>query len=96
MRSLITVTLAMVAAGFITFACAAQLPDFFNGIDENYYLAWYTGRTYTEDSVPIPASGLPYAYFASKGVNFARIRCWCSKATWFSPRCHWRRSTACG
>ena len=53
-----------------------ELPDFLNGIDENSYLANWTAKTYKEGEEAIPPEDLPYEYFASKGINSARIRIW--------------------
>ena len=52
------------------------LPDFLNGVDENSYLANWTAKTYKEGDEIIPPEELPYKYFASKGINSARIRVW--------------------
>ena len=47
-----------------------------NGVDENSYLANWTGKTYKDGGKIIPPEDLPYKYFASKGINAARIRIW--------------------
>jgi arabinogalactan endo-1,4-beta-galactosidase len=60
----------------LAISCSASAPSFLNGIDENYYLQQGRTKSYTDNGRLIPPEDLPYRYFAAKGVNFARIRCW--------------------
>lgn len=54
---------------------------FINGIDENTYLARMSGNTYSDSGTAIPSGNLPYKYFASRGINYARIRVWVGSGT---------------
>jgi arabinogalactan endo-1,4-beta-galactosidase len=81
--NILIVTLIFTFFAIINNSCVARegeidngLPAFLNGVDENSYLASWTGKTYKEGGETIPPEDLPYKYFASKGINSARIRVW--------------------